>query len=112
MTQVTKPVKHEDERAEILDTFRDHDRRIWDKFQLAKLARRHAASVTMDRAFQRQIDDLACGIAEEIEDDEIATLVQQAYTTLLMIAGYDWQEADRIAVVFAATYPRRRRYGL
>lgn len=98
---------------DILESFRDHDREAWEKYQFAKLTKRHVLSATMEVRLEKQMDELIQSIQDEIEDDQIVWQIQQTYTTILIMAGYNQSQATQIAIAFASTYPRRRHgYGL
>ncbi|GEM_PF-4081609 len=82
-------------RDEILQAFKDNDQAAWEKYQFARLTKRH--DIVLEIAWEKHLKDLVKAVQDELEAEEIEKLSQQAYITGLMIAGYDLTTATLIA---------------
>jgi len=107
----TRP--YEEERAEILEAFREHDFAVWERYHASRLVRRHAAQAVLEAQFEVQLIEATRHLAEDLDDEAFADAIQRTYTTALIIAGYSAPQASLMARSFSTDYcPRRRRYGL
>jgi hypothetical protein len=82
-------------RIEILQVFKDNDAFAWEKYLAARLFKRH--SIVFELAFEEHLKKMIQAIQDELDAEEVEKLQQQAYTTALMIAGYDMATATLIA---------------
>ncbi|MHB0984935.1 MAG: hypothetical protein ACYC05_04990 [Sulfuricella sp.] len=113
MTTAAKAKPNEEERSEILEAFRDHDREVWERYHASRLVRRHAAQAALESQFEAELAEAARQLAEDIDDEAFADSIQRTYVTALIIAGYSPLQASLMATTFSTDYrPRRRRYGL
>lgn len=103
--------EHDEQRQELLEAFKDHDKEAWAKYQSARLLK---VQIVLERAFEAELDIAAAQLAEDMacEDEEaFANSIQRSYTTYLLIAGFTLAQATTMAMSFARVYRPVRRHG-
>lgn len=88
-----RTVEQQQIRSNILEIFRDNDRAAWERYCIAKLFRRHAASVAMEVAFEKHMKELVEAVEAEQDAEELQRLAQITYFLALINAGIPSRDA-------------------
>lgn len=91
---MTSPDLHEDERAEIIEAFKDSDPALYERFHLSRLFKYHSS--VLDLALEKQLAK-AARLRFEADWDEAIAAAADAYTTMYLIAGVAPDEAQEKA---------------
>ena len=93
--------EHDEQRQELLEAFKDHDKEAWAKYQSARVLK---VQIVLERAFEAELDIAAAQLAQDMVDQAFADSIQRTYYTSMLIAGYTpaqaWQMASSFAMIW------------